>query len=143
MLAAGLNTPEEAGWDSYVSSISRDDDAKSFTGSFAGEFTVAIDQASYDSANDRWAYEYKLYMNTRGVTDEGTVTADAGSSLDIIGFDDADGNSLTEENYNLESGMEIIPEPASCGLVLGLIGLAWVFPRNNRSRIRESDKFEG
>lgn len=119
------DSPQEAGWETYTSTVSHNSEADSFTGSFEGTVAALVTQDGYDSSNDQYMYEFKIYLEADGITDEGFVNANAGSSLDILGFRTADGTMIPVENIAFESGMQIIPEPVSAAL-LGLGGLALI-----------------
>lgn len=120
LLPQWAENPQDAGWETFISNVSRSEEAESFSASFEGTTAFDVDHAGMQDG--KHAYEFKVSLEASGYTEEGSVITNAGSSLDILGFRDANGELIAPSNYSFESGMTIVPEPTSLAL-LGLGGL--------------------
>lgn len=116
------DTAEDAGWETFTANKSYDSEAASLTASFQGTTAFEVSHAGL-TPEGAHIYEYKVVLDARSFTEKGTVVTNAGSSVDILGFRNADGQTLDPSSYSFESGMTIVPEPSSLAL-LGLGGLA-------------------
>jgi len=116
------DSAQDAGWETFTSSKAYDSDAASLTASFEG---TTVFEVSHEGLTPEGAhiYEYKVVLEARSFTEKGTVITNAGSSVDILGFRNAQGELIDPSSYSFESGMTIVPEPASLAVLsIGLFG---------------------
>jgi len=124
-------TPRDAGWETFTSSVLRDDDALSFSGTLEGTTAFSVDHLGMQDGQH--VYEFKVVLEAYGYTEKGTVVTNAGSSLDILGFRDAGGAALDPALYSFESGMTLVPEPSAMAL-LAAPGVLMLLGRRRAAR---------